>query len=101
MRHTLVTFLGRGRNTREAPYRPAHYRFPDGWTRETPFFGLALAERLKPNAVVILGTNGSQWGALVEHVAARGQDEDARIELLDAEIGAAVDRTSWTASLPS
>lgn len=92
MRHTLVTFLGRGRNTREAPYRPARYRFPDGWTRETPFFGLALAERLKPNAVVILGTNGSQWSALVEHVAARGQDEDAVIELLDAEFGAAVDR---------
>ena len=92
MRHTLVTFLGRGRNTREAPYRPAHYRFPDGWTRETPFFGLALAERLKPNAVVILGTNGSQWGTLVEHVAARGQDEDARIELLEAEVGSAVDQ---------
>ncbi len=92
MKHTLVTFLGRGRDTREAPYRPAHYRFPDGWTRETPFFGLALAEYLKPNAVVILGTNGSQWGALVEHVAARGQGEDDRIELLDAEIGAAVDQ---------
>ena len=93
MKHTLVTFLGRhGRDTREAPYRTANYRFPDGWTKETAFFGLALAEHLEPDVVVILGTRGSQWGALVEHVAAQGRDEDARIALLDAETNAAVDQ---------
>ena len=91
MRHTLVTFLGRGRDTRETPYRLASYRFPDGGIKQTAFFGLALAEQLKPDAVVILGTRGSQWGALVEHVAAQG-DEDARIALLDAETGSAVDQ---------
>lgn len=91
MRHTLVTFLGRGRDTRETPYRLASYRFPDGGIKQTAFFGLALAEQLKPDAVVILGTSGSQWGALVEHVAAQG-DEDARIALLDAETGSAVDQ---------
>ena len=90
--NTLVTFLGRGRDTREAPYRTANYRFPDGWTKETAFFGLALAEHLEPDVVVILGTRGSQWGALVEHVAAQGRDEDARIALLDAETHAAVDQ---------
>ena len=91
MKHTLVTFLGRGRDTRETPYQLASYRFPDGAIEETTFFGLALAEQLKPDAVVILGTSGSQWGALVEHVAAQG-DEDARIALLDAETGSAVDQ---------
>lgn len=91
MRHTLVTFLGRGRDTTETPYRLASYRFPDGGIKQTAFFGLALAEQLKPDAVVILGTSGSQWGALVEHVAAQG-DEDARIALLDAETGSAVDQ---------
>ena len=91
MKHTLVTFLGRGRNTRETPYRPAKYRFPDGGVKEHAFFGLALTERMKPDTVVILGTRGSQWGALVEHVAAHG-DEDARIALLDAETGSAVDQ---------
>ncbi len=87
MKHTLVTFLGRG----EAPYRRATYRFPDGGVKETAFFGLALTEQMKPDTVVILGTRGSQWGALVEHVAAHG-DEDARIALLDAETGSAVDQ---------
>ena len=87
MIHTLVTFLGRG----EAPYRRATYRFPDGGVKETAFFGLALTEQMKPDTVVILGTRGSQWGALVEHVAAHG-DEDARIALLDAESGSAVDQ---------
>ena len=90
MKHTLVTFLGRGRDTTAAPYQSANYQFPDGRGTETAFFGLALAEHLKPDAVVILGTRGSQWGALVEHVAAQGKDEEARIELLDAEPRAAV-----------
>lgn len=94
MKHTLVTFLGRGRNTKETPYRKANYLFPDGTTKETEFFGLALAEHLQPDAIVILGTRGSQWGALVEHVATRDGDEyqEARIELLDAEPNSAVDQ---------
>lgn len=94
MKHTLVTFLGRGRDTRETPYRKANYRFSDGTTKETSFFGLALAEHLEPDAIVILGTRGSQWGALVEHVATQDGDEyeEARVELLDAEPKSAVDQ---------
>lgn len=94
MKHTLVTFLGRGRDTRGAPYRKANYRFSDGTTKDTEFFGLALAEHLQPDAIVILGTRGSQWGALVEHVASQDGDEyeEARVELLDAEPKSAVDQ---------
>lgn len=94
MKHTLVTFLGRGRDTKETLYRKANYRFSDGTKKETEFFGLALAEHLQPDAIVILGTSGSQWGALVEHVATQEGDdyEEARIELLEAEPKSAVDQ---------
>jgi CRISPR-associated Csx2 family protein len=33
----------------------------------------------------VLGTRGSMWGTLVEHAAAAGEEEDARLELFAAE----------------
>ena len=85
MNHTLVTFLGKGRESRTTGYRETVYRFPDGTTTErTAFFGMALSRHLEAGAVVILGTRSSQWDVLVEHFAAEGDDEDARLELLDA-----------------
>jgi CRISPR-associated Csx2 family protein len=91
VRHTLVTFLGRGREDPRAGYRETTYRFPDGTEYRTNFFGLALAEYLQPDRIVVLGTRGSMWGALVEHVAAAGEEE-ARIALIDAEAQGAVDQ---------
>lgn len=93
MTHTLVTFLGKGRDNRTTGYREALYRFPDGTERRTPFFGLALADHLQPDRLVILGTRGSQWGVLVENLAAEGEEEEARIALLDAETEAQVDQS--------
>ena len=61
MKHTLVTFLGKGRENKETGYRRANYSFPSGKPIESPFFGLSLAGYLDPDAVVILGTEGSQW----------------------------------------
>ncbi len=90
--HTLVTFLGRVQKDPQAGYRAATYRFPDGTLRRTSFFGLALAEHLQPDRIVVLGTGGSMWGALVEHVAAAGEEEEARLALLEAEERAAVDQ---------
>ena len=70
MNHTLVTFLGRTRQDPNTGYQRAKYRFPGERTpRETPFFGMALAGHLRPDAAVILGTSGSQWSVLVEHLA--------------------------------
>lgn len=89
--HTLVTFLGRARDNPATGYRETTYRFPDGTERRTAFFGLALAEHLRPDTLVILGTRGSQWGVLVWHVAGHG-DEGARLELIDAEAEARVDQ---------
>ena len=94
MSHTFVTFLGRGqqdRDTGEWVYREATYEFPAASGKPKPqektteFFGLALAEYIKPDRVVILGTSGSQWGVLVNKLASEGELEDERIELLDAE----------------
>ncbi len=83
---TFVTFLGRGRENVKTGYREATYEFPDGTNKITAFFGLALAEYIKPKRIVILGTKSSQWGVLVENLADAGEKEDARFELMDAEI---------------
>lgn len=83
---TFVTFLGRGREDRLTGYKKATYEFPDESQKTTPFFGLALADHIKPERVVILGTSGSQWGVLVENLAAADEEEDARLVLFEAEI---------------
>lgn len=89
--HTLVTMLGKGRENRQTGYRETTYQFPNGEEDRTPFFGLALSRYLKPDVTVILGTSGSQWGVLVEHLAGKdAADEEARIGLLDAEADDAV-----------
>lgn len=69
MTRTLISFLGRNTVKPGGGYRKARYRFSDGWERETPFFGLALAEKLQPSRIIILGTAGSMWDVLVEHLS--------------------------------
>ena len=95
MSHTLVTLLGKAGKARESKttgYSETIYHFPDGTEDQTTFFGLALSRHLEPTAVVILGTRGSQWGVLVEHLAAEGDDEEARLQLLDAEANECVEQ---------
>lgn len=81
--HTLVTFLGKGRDNPTTGYRPATYRLPDGSEETTPFFGLALARHLRPDELVILGTSGSMWDVLIEHLSVGG-DDDLRLDLMQA-----------------
>ena len=87
MSHTLVTFLGRGRYDEDTTgYCRARYQFPgDSTPVETAFFGPALARHLGVDVIVIFGTSGSQWSVLVENLASENEEEDTRIELLDAE----------------
>ena len=91
MHRTLLTFLGRGRLDINTGYKPANYKFPDDSGKKTPlrataFFGLALAEYLNAQTVVVLGTCGSQWGVLVEHLTGESsQETDARLALIEAE----------------
>ena len=89
---TVVTFLGRGRENTSTGYRTTTYKFPDGSMKTTAFFGLTLTKYINPDRVVILGTNSSQWGVLVENFAAEGEQEVARLELLDAETRGAVEQ---------
>jgi CRISPR-associated Csx2 family protein len=101
MTHTLVTFLGRSPRDRGGTYRTAKYEFPDHGHDETSFFGLALTRHLKPDRLVVLGTRGSMWDALVEHAAAEGQEE-ARLSLIDAVDRQVVDQGllhQWTGLL--
>ncbi len=95
MTHTLVTILGRARKRDDsAGYEETTYRFPDGTTYRTAFFGLALARHLQPDEVVILGTKGSLWSVLVEDLAgASRDDEEARLALADAEESGQVRQT--------
>ena len=91
--NTLVTFLGKGRDDPRTGYRRAVYRFPAGeQTESTAFFGLALARYLESDSTVVLGTNASQWDVLVEHLAVEGDDEDARLQLIEAVAKGSVDQ---------
>ena len=86
MTRTLVTILGKARRRDgDAGYNEATYRFPDRTEDRSAFFGLALARHLTPDEIVILGTASSMWSVLVENLAAENENEDARIQLMDAE----------------
>ena len=90
MSHTLVTFLGKSRMTKNAGYQKTVYQFPDKTKYETAFFGLALSQYLDPDSTVILGTRSSQWSVLVDHLAEDDAEVDARLLLLEAEADHAV-----------
>lgn len=90
--HTLVTFLGRAQLQPGTGYRTARYRFPDGTEEVTAFFGLALARRLRPDRVLVLGTSGSMWPALIEHGAEEGAKEP-RLALIEAADSGKVTQT--------
>ena len=89
---TFVTFLGRGRENKTTGYQETTYEFPDKSTKTTAFFGLALAEYINPDRIVILGTNSSQWGVLVENLAAEGDEEEERLKLIDVEIESKIEQ---------
>ncbi len=89
---TLVTFLGRGRDDKNTGYRETTYEFPDGSQTTTAFFGPALAVHIEADRIIILGTKSSQWGVLVENHATAGQQEEARIELMEAETNGSINQ---------
>ncbi len=89
----LISLLGRARMDPDTGYRAATYRFPDdGRERSGPFFGLLLAEHLAVERLIVLGTAGSMWDVLVEHLARAqpGREEDERLELYEAAQAQAV-----------
>ncbi|MGV6817460.1 MAG: TIGR02221 family CRISPR-associated protein [Thiotrichales bacterium] len=83
---TLITFLGRVKKEEEGAYRCTSYSFPDGNNPEPlAFFGWALLERIKPDNLVVLGTDGSMWDHLFEgDIDLGGHSEEERTALIDA-----------------
>jgi len=61
---TLISFLGKNRRDPATGYQKTSYRFADGLTVTTAFFGSALIQRLRPDRTLLLGTAGSMWDAL-------------------------------------
>lgn len=89
--HALVTILGKGRVAEGgiSRYEEVNYRFPDGTIRTGAFFGLKLAEAIRPGRIVILGTSSSMWDVLVDAALVNGvsidtADDDLRMELMEA-----------------
>jgi len=65
MSSVLLTFLGRVPKS-EGAYRTTRYDFHGKKTEPLAFFGWPLAEHLRPDPVVVLGTSGSMWALLLE-----------------------------------
>lgn len=61
---TLISFLGKNRGDSATGYQRATYAFDDGQRVQTPFFGSALMQRLRPTRMLLLGTAGSMWDVL-------------------------------------
>lgn len=100
MTHTLISFLGKARQDPATGYRTADYRFDDGTVCKTPFFGLALTRHLQPGRLVILGTAGSMWDVLVEHLSSDAGEEELRLRLIEASTAGAVDAPLLEAARP-
>jgi CRISPR-associated Csx2 family protein len=78
----LIMTLGKGRKEAGHRYQKTKYRFEDGTVRETSFFGQALQDWFstagkRMDKVIILGTDGSSWDALLESATCcrEGMDE--------------------------
>lgn len=78
---TLISFLGKGRYEKGG-YRTANYRFDPCFAREDAFFGRVLAEYLKPQRLILVGTSSSMWDVFFERESS--QHENSLYELIDA-----------------
>lgn len=76
---TLISMLGKGNS--QQGYRTANYRFADDFSREVPFFGLALMEYIKPEKLVLVGTTGSMWDVFFYH---QNSDDEKLVDLIEA-----------------
>lgn len=77
----LLSFLGKGRSDIQTGYRTANYEFAPDFVRSVPFFGLALAEYVQPEKLVLVGTRGSMWDVFFEQ---QGVPDDDLLALIEA-----------------
>lgn len=77
----LISFLGRSPK-RDGSYRTTVYQMPEGPSKPQAYFGYLLQERLQPDCMVILGTNGSMWDGLLEEMELQADIKAPLIESL-------------------
>ena len=80
---TLISFLGKGRADPKTGYRPATYRFDEGFARTVPFFGLALAQYLQPDRLLLVGTASSMWDVFFDQQS-NGAEQIDDLNLIEA-----------------
>lgn len=85
-----VSFLGRVRQGQDG-YERARYGFANGEQVEAAFFGFALASRIRPARLAILGTAGSMWHTLLDLSGVCAQEAAIRRHL---EWAGRADRTA-------
>lgn len=100
MSHVLLTFLGKARQSSVSGYERVAYAFEDGTVRSSAYFGVVLKDYLEPDRMVVLGTAGSTWDALIENIAPDTGDEEMRLTLIDAVGRGAVTRELLTSIEP-
>ncbi|MGB9606217.1 MAG: TIGR02221 family CRISPR-associated protein, partial [Bryobacteraceae bacterium] len=76
-----ISFLGKVAQGQDG-YVRTRYGFPDSDPVEAAFFGFALADRIRPARLAVLGTTGSMWHTLLELASACGR-EDAIFRALE------------------
>ena len=76
---TLISFIGKARENKAEGrrYLKTKYKFPDGKSLETTFFGSALANWLKEDIdnALFIGTTGSTWSELIELLKEEEQED--------------------------
>ncbi len=88
MSHTLISLLGGSSQSDPSKrYRSIQYDFGDGAGQSHRYFGLALAEHIKPHQLIVLGTTGSMWDMLLESIGLEEQNEEFWSELIDSANG--------------
>lgn len=90
---TLTSFLGKSQLDSQQGYRRTRYRFPDGSEQQTPYFGLALAEYLNADRLILIGTPSSMWDVLIENVVGDAAEEALRLNLMEAVAAGQVDES--------
>lgn len=83
---TLLSFIGKG--DRKKGYRTANYQFSPDFSRNVPYFGLALQEYLKPGRLILAGTNSSMWDVFFSEQNLG--DDELLLEMIDAVEAASV-----------
>jgi CRISPR-associated Csx2 family protein len=84
MSTTLITFIGRTEKTNDG-YRKTNYEIEGTQYPPSAFLGFKLQEHLKPEKLIIMGTQGSMWDHLFDGDIHLGtQQEDSRLNLVES-----------------